>query len=61
MNCSLVFDTAAESANGTPIVLFSNSENDMTEDILKQLNLGAPAETAKPEEKKEEKKDGKKK
>jgi len=61
MNCSLVFDTAAESANGTTIVLFSNNENDMTEEILKQLNAGAPIETPKPDEKKEEKKEGKKK
>jgi len=61
MGCSLVFDTAAESANGTPIVLFSNNDNDMTEAILSQLNAGAPVETPKTEEKKEEKKDGKKK
>jgi len=58
---SLVFDTAAESANGTPIILFSGNDNDMTEAILAQLNAGAPVDTARPEEKKEEKKDGKKK
>jgi outer membrane protein len=58
---SLVVDTAAESANGTPIILFTNNDNDMTQAILDQLNLGAPAETPKLEEKKEEKKDSKKK
>jgi outer membrane protein len=62
---SLVIDTAAESFNNTPIVLYTNNENDMTDDILKQLNAAAPAETpkidVKPVEKKDEKKkDGKK-
>ncbi len=42
---ALVFDTLAESANGTPVVLYSNNENDLTEAILSQLNAGAPAET----------------
>ena len=45
---ALVLDTAAESANGTPIILFSNNENDMTKDVLAQLNAGAPAETPRP-------------
>src|SRR6266571_848513 len=53
---SLVIDTAAESANNTPIVLFNSNENDVTEAILSQLNSTAPAESAKPEEKKDEKK-----
>jgi outer membrane protein len=58
---SLVIDTAAESLNNTPIVLFTNNENDLTDVLLSQLNLGAPPETAKPEEKKDSKKpDGKK-
>ncbi|SRR5581483_2749561 len=42
---TMVIDTAAESINGTPIVLFSNGENDMTDAILQQLNAGAPAST----------------
>src|SRR6266478_7696494 len=58
---SLVFDTAAESANGTPIILFTANDNDMTDAILAQLNAGAPIDTPKPDEKKEEKKDSKKK
>jgi len=57
---SLVIDTAAESANNTPIVLFNSNENDVTEAILSQLNSTAPAESAKPEEKKDEKKSEKK-
>lgn len=57
---SLVIDTAAESANATPVVLFTNNENDITDAILKELNAAAPAETAKPDEKPAEKKEGKK-
>lgn len=56
---ALVFDTMADSANGTPVVLYSNNENDMTEVILSQLNAGAPAETLKKDEKKTDKKDEK--
>jgi outer membrane protein len=62
---NLVVDTAAESINNTPIVLFSNNDNDVTEDILKTLNAAAPPDAPKTEEKKDsksgEKKDEKKK
>ena len=57
---TLVVDTAAETPNGTPIILFSSNENDMTDAILSQLNATAPADTPKSEDKKEEKKSGKK-
>ena len=60
----LVLDTAATSANQTPIVLFTTllgTENDISDAVLKQLNVNAPPEGTKPEEKKEEKKDDKKK
>jgi outer membrane protein len=57
----LVIDTASESASNTPIVLYANNENDLTEAILSQLNAGAPAEAAKPDTKKAEAKDDKKK
>jgi len=53
-------DTAAETPNGTPIILFSSNENDMTDAILSQLNATAPADTPKSEDKKDEKKSGKK-
>ena len=56
---ALVIDTASESASNTPIVLYANNENDLTEAILSQLNAGAPAEPAKPakpEDKKQDKK-----
>ena len=39
---SLLIDVAAESANGTPVILYSNGENDITETILTQLNATAP-------------------
>jgi outer membrane protein len=58
---ALVIDTMAESANNTPVVLYSNNENDMTQVVLAQLNAGAPAETPKTEEKKADPKDEKKK
>jgi outer membrane protein len=58
---TLVIDTASETASGTPIVLFSNNENDITTDVLQQLNATAPAETAKAEDKPAEKKKDEKK
>ena len=63
----MVLDTAAVSANQTPVVMFttlSGTDNDLSDAVLKELNLKAPPETAKPEEKKDDKpadkKDGKK-
>ncbi len=55
---TLVVDTAAQSFNNTPVVMYvNNTENDMTDAVLQQLNLTAPPETAtKPDEKKDTKK-----
>ncbi len=39
---SIVIDTASESFNQTPVLLYSSGENDMTDMILSQLNAGAP-------------------
>ena len=59
---ALVIDTAAEGGNGTPVVLYSNNENDISEAVLAQLNVGAPPpETPKPGAKTADKKDEKKK
>jgi outer membrane protein len=58
---ALVFDTVGESINNTPIVLYSNNENDITEAVLSQLNAGAPAETPKTQDQKADTKDDKKK
>jgi len=40
---SLVVDTAAETINKTPVVMYTNGENDLTVAVLAQLNSGAPA------------------
>ncbi len=47
----MVIDTASESVNATPIVLYTNNENDLTEAVLLQLNLTAPTEPVKTDEK----------
>ncbi len=39
---TMVVDTAAEGSNRSPIVLYSNGSNDMTDSILSQLNAAAP-------------------
>jgi outer membrane protein len=58
---SLVIDTAAQSKDQTPIVLYTNNENDLTDALLAQLNLGAPADAPKSQDKNDTKKaDGKK-
>lgn len=44
---SLVIDTAAQTVNNTTVVLYTNGDNDITDDVLKQLNIGAPAEYLK--------------
>jgi outer membrane protein len=63
---SLVIDT--QSSADAAIVLYTNGQNDITEEILSQLNAGAPVGLAKPDEDKEktnlksdEKKEGRKK
>jgi Skp family chaperone for outer membrane proteins len=58
---ALVLDTAAESLNNTPAVLFSSGSHDITDDILKQLNASAPPDVLKPEVATPEKKDADKK
>jgi Skp family chaperone for outer membrane proteins len=39
---SMVVDTAAESINSTPVVIYTNNENDITDTVLAQLNAAAP-------------------
>jgi len=48
----LVLDTAADSINSTPVVIFTNGASDLTEKVLKKLNANAPADLPKTEEKK---------
>jgi outer membrane protein len=42
---TLVVDSAAESINKTPVVMYTNGENDLTTAVLKELNANAPAST----------------
>jgi outer membrane protein len=49
---SLVIDSSADSAKGTPLTLFNNGDNDLTDSVLAQLNAGAPTEPLPVEEKK---------
>ncbi|HXS69575.1 MAG TPA: OmpH family outer membrane protein [Candidatus Polarisedimenticolia bacterium] len=49
---SLVVDTAAQSVNMTPVVLYSApGENDITDKVLKQINMGAPVDMPKTDDK----------
>ena len=43
---SLVLDVSGESANMAPVVLYSNGAYDLTENLIKELNAGAPAPPA---------------
>ena len=45
---SLVVDSAAESINKTPVVMYTNGENDITSAVLGELNASAPAGTLPP-------------
>jgi outer membrane protein len=45
---TLVFDTAAETVNGTMAIVYTNGDNDLTDAILSQLNAGAPIDVTKP-------------
>ena len=53
---TLVIDTAAQTPNQTPVVLYSvPGDNDLTEAVVKQINIGAPVDTSKPDTKPEPK------
>lgn len=58
---ALVLDAAGASMNNVPLVIYQSGDNDITDEVLKQLNASAPADLPKATEKKdEEKKDEKK-
>ena len=60
---TLVIDVSAKSATGTPIVLYTNGQNDVTQDVILQLNSTAPVGLVKSDDVKdptEDKKDEKK-
>ena len=39
---TLVVDSNAETINGTPTIVYTTGDNDLTDDVLKQLNAAAP-------------------
>jgi outer membrane protein len=45
---SMVIDVAAETPNNTPVVLFNNGDNDITDVVLTQINTSAPPEATTP-------------
>jgi outer membrane protein len=45
---TLVIDTAAETVNGTTTIIYSSGEDDLTDAILGQLNVGAPIDVTSP-------------
>ncbi len=47
-NNTMVFDTAAETVNGTMAIVYTTGENDLTDAVLAQLNAGAPIDVTKP-------------
>ena len=48
---ALVVDTAAESVNNTPVVLYSAGDSDLTDAVLTQLNSTAPPDLPKTDAK----------
>jgi outer membrane protein len=53
---SIVFDSAADSANATPVLIYTTGENDITDEILATLNVSAPVTLPKTAEKTDAKK-----
>ncbi len=49
---TLVIDTAAQTVNGTPVILYSvPGDNDITDAVIKQINMGAPVDIQKSDDK----------
>jgi len=48
---TLVIDTAAQTINNTPVILYSvPGDNDITEAVIKQINMGAPMDIPKSDD-----------
>jgi outer membrane protein len=45
---TMVLDAAADTANQTPLLLYTDGQNDLTASVLAQLNAGAPIDLTKP-------------
>lgn len=48
---AIVLDSAAETPNLTPVLVYNSGENDITSDVLAQLNADAPRESTSPPQK----------
>src|SRR6185503_1794212 len=48
---TMVIDSAAETINRTPVLLYTTGDNDITTNVLAQLNATAPPGTFKEEKK----------
>jgi outer membrane protein len=49
---TLVIDTAAQTINQTPVILYSvPGDNDITDAVIKQINMGAPVDLPKSDDK----------
>jgi outer membrane protein len=46
---TLVIDSAAQTVNQTPVFLYTEGQDDLTADVLSQLNAGAPIDTTAPD------------
>ena len=42
-NFTMVFDTAAQTVYQTPFILYHTGENDLTDELIRELNANAPA------------------
>ena len=45
---TMVLDAAADTASQTPLLLYTDGQNDLTASVLAQLNAGAPIDLTKP-------------
>jgi len=53
---TMVIDTAAQSVNQTPVILYSvPGDNDITDAVIKQINMGAPVDMPKTDDKPDDK------
>jgi outer membrane protein len=53
---SMVFDSGTADLGRLPVVLYTNGTNDLTEEVLTQLNANAPPDVPKADEKKKDEK-----
>lgn len=53
---TLVLDASAETYVGTPVLVYTNGDNDITDDVLNQLNSTAPTSAIKATDKNGDKK-----